>query len=153
MSVVHKHFYQTSEWIALCCVGTAVTLEYFIPLPKMPLWHLPDVGIVLILASVGILYWCKHLFQRSGQSTKPYRSTKKLITWGPYRYSRNPIYVAVVMLILGIGLIGGWLWVSWSSVVTASFIHKLLILPEEEYLEKVFNGEYVEYKKNVKCWI
>ena len=153
MSVVHKHFYQTSEWIALCCVGTAVMLEYIFPLPKMPQWHLPNAGIGLVLVAVAILCWCQSLFQRSGQSTRPRRPTTKLITWGPYRYSRNPIYVALVTLIFGVGLMGGWLWVDGSAIVTAFFVRELLILPEEEYLEKVFNGEYLEYKKKVRCWI
>lgn len=153
-SVAHNYFYQTSECIALSCIAAALALEYFLPMPitwHSVLWRL--MGIALVLGAVAILFWCQYLFRESGETTKPGHSTNVLLVSGPYRWSRNPIYAAVVSLILGIGLTSGRVWICISALAAVWLIRRVLIVPEEIYLEERFNGSYLEYKKRVRCWI
>lgn len=151
--VAHRHWYQTSECIASCCVGTAILLDCLVPIQDISSPYLAAVGTVLVVGSVVALAWCQMLFRRSGESTKPGHSTKMLVTTGLYQWSRNPIYVSVVVCVLSAGLIVGSIWIDLSAFVTAWFIRRLLILPEEAYLEKNFDGEYVKYKQRVRRWL
>ena len=92
-------------------------------------------------------------FARAETSVRPDRAVKALIQTGPFRYSRNPLYVAVVSLILGIGvwLNSIWIWVMVAPLVLV--MNTAVIVREERHLEKRFGGEYVGYKKAVRRWL
>ncbi len=112
------------------------------------------IAIVLFLGpSLLILALSFREFARAKTSVRPDRRANALIRTGPFAYSRNPLYVAVVSLILGLGvwLNSIWIWVMVAQLVL--FMNNAVIVLEERHLEQRFGRDYVEYKKAVRRWL
>ncbi len=92
-------------------------------------------------------------FARAGTSLRPDQSAVALIRTGPFRYSRNPLYVAVVLLILGAGVWVNSLWI-WLMVAPLVLVMNFVVIgPEERHLERRFGRDYLEYKQAVRRWL
>ena len=112
------------------------------------------IAIVLFLGlSVLILALSFREFARAKTSLRPDRRANALIRTGPFAYSRNPLYVAVVLLILGIGVWvnSTWIWVMVAPLVLV--MNTAVIVREERHLEQRFGREYIDYKKAVRRWL
>ena len=112
------------------------------------------IAIVLFLGlSLLILALSFREFARAKTSVRPDRRANALIRTGPFAYSRNPLYVAVVLLILGIGVWvnSTWIWVMVAPLVLV--MNTAVIVREERHLEQRFGREYIDYKKAVRRWL
>ncbi len=112
------------------------------------------IAIVLFLGpSVLILALSFREFARARTSLRPDRRADALIRTGPFAYSRNPLYVAVVLLILGIGVWvnSTWIWVMVAPLVLV--MNTAVIVREERHLERRFGQEYIDYKRAVRRWL
>ena len=92
-------------------------------------------------------------FARAGTSLRPDRGARALIQSGSFGYSRNPLYVAVILLLLGAGVWvnSAWIWLSCALLVPV--MNRLVISREERHLESQFGQVYLEYKKTVRRWL
>ena len=110
-------------------------------------------GIFLFIAGFIIMTWCIVNFAVKGRGTlSPIAPTKKLVVSGLYRFSRNPMYIGVMLL-----LIGETLFFSSRSLCLYSFIvfvgfNIFIIAREEPRLKKDFGNEYDIYRKKVRRW-
>ena len=111
------------------------------------------LGIFISLIAPVILASTVAQYRRTGNEINPSTPTASIITTGPYRFSRNPIYFGLALLQTSIAIGVGSLWALASVIVTLLLVHYLAILPEEEYLEGKFGDEYREYKRAVRRWI
>lgn len=93
------------------------------------------------------------LFRRGGQNVNPWKPTPGLETNGPFRVTRNPMYLQMVIVCIGaaIAFANGWILLLTPVVVIA--LQRLAIEPEEEYLEAKFGETYLNYKRSVRRWI
>ncbi len=92
-------------------------------------------------------------FARAETSLRPDRTAAALIRTGPFRYSRNPLYVAVALLILGAGIWVNSLWI-WLMVTPLVLVmNRAVIVPEERHLEQRFGRDYLDYKRAVHRWL
>ena len=82
-----------------------------------------------------------------------YGPVVEMVTDGPYRFGRNPLYLALSIALLGIGLAGNTYWTLLLLPVAVAYMHYGVILPEERHLEKLFGDEYLAYKSRVRRWI
>ncbi len=90
---------------------------------------------------------------RAKTSLRPDRRANALIRTGPFAYSRNPLYLAAVLLILGIGVWVNSIWI-WAVVAPLVLVmNTAVIVREERHLEQRFGREYVDYKKAVRRWL
>ncbi len=125
-------------------------------------WPLPIVsqttamlvaGIALGTLSVGLGLWGRAVLLSSGTNLDPKATTTAIVTDGPYRFTRNPIYVALAGLLLGFTLgFDDW----WGAIVLMPLLavmHGGVILREENYLERKFGKEYREYKVRVARYL
>ena len=112
------------------------------------------IAIVLFLGlGLSIIALSFREFARARTSVRPDRRANALIRTGPFAYSRNPLYVAVVLLILGIGVWVNSIWI-WVMVVPLVLVmNTAVIVREERHLEQRFGRDYVEYKKAVRRWL
>ncbi len=76
-----------------------------------------------------------------------------LVTDGLFRYSRNPIYLGMALILAGLGLAWGTIWIIPGIPAFCAILTRTQILPEERALEKIFGGEYLDYKRRVRRWI
>ncbi len=112
------------------------------------------LGNGLMLAAIALAVYCSHLFSRVGKGTPvPVDPPKQLVITGLYRYSRNPIYVAHVALLLGLFLNRGELGLLLYAILYAGVIHAWIVLREEPELRQRFGDEYSRYAGSVPRWI
>jgi protein-S-isoprenylcysteine O-methyltransferase Ste14 len=83
----------------------------------------------------------------------PYRPTTALVQSGPYRFSRNPIYVAFVLAEAGLGLAFGWWWALGLSPAVALALDVRVVRREEAYLDGKFGQAYQDYRGRVRRWL
>jgi protein-S-isoprenylcysteine O-methyltransferase Ste14 len=105
-------------------------------------------GAVLLLGG-----WSVLLMRRSGQSENPWKPTTQIIERGPYRLTRNPMYLQMVVACVGVAVAFANVWILLLVPVCAWALQALAIIPEEQYLERKFGEHYLAYKKRVRRWI
>jgi protein-S-isoprenylcysteine O-methyltransferase Ste14 len=112
------------------------------------------VGGAIVLGAILLLGgWSVLLMRRSGQSENPWKPTTRIIERGPYRITRNPMYLQMVVACIGVAVILANVWILLLAPVCAWALQVLAILPEEEYLERKFGEQYLAYKKRVRRWL
>ena len=111
-------------------------------------------GIAVLLAGLIILFACIYRFARFGKGTlSPADPTKNLVISGLYRYSRNPMYVGVIMILLGECLLSGSTRLAGYTVLIFLLFHLFILYFEEPRLERDFGKDYDRYKRSVRRWI
>jgi len=124
-------------------------------------WRLPmPYGIHGTLYSgitLGILFliagWSLFRFNHAGTDVRPDKPDNALITSGPYRYTRNPLYIALTLAQVSVALWYNNLWILLLVVPSLIVITRYAIAREERYLEKLFGQQYLDYKQRVRRWL
>ncbi len=119
-----------------------------------PAWPISaTIGAVGVLAWLALDGMASLRFKRAGTPVIPFKPTTALVVDGPYRMSRNPIYLGMAALYVGLAFLLGLMWALLFLPFVLVAIDRLIIAREEPYLERKFGQEYVEYKKRVRRWI
>jgi len=128
-------------------------LEWFWPTAIGLGWLPLLLGAILILAGLAIALWGALALRRAGTAIPPNRPTTELVTDGPYRWSRNPLYLALTLIYAGVGLIADDLWILVLLVPLLLLLHWGVVVREERYLEAKFGEAYRRYKQRVRRWL
>jgi protein-S-isoprenylcysteine O-methyltransferase Ste14 len=132
-------------------IGLIFEIAFPLPAPPPPIAVAAGVfGIAVWLALDGAAML--H-FRVAGTSVAPMRPTTALVTSGPYRFTRNPMYVGMAFLYLGLGLLLGAIWSVVLLPAVLATVHRVAIVREERYLEARFGDEYRTYKSRVGRWL
>lgn len=110
-------------------------------------------GLICFLSGYFFGYLPIKLFQKSQQDPRPWTSTPEILVEGPYKFTRNPMYVMMVLWCIGFSIILDEAWVFLLAPVCGYVIYRVAIRYEEIYLEEKFGDSYREYKKKVRRWI
>jgi protein-S-isoprenylcysteine O-methyltransferase Ste14 len=110
-------------------------------------------GIILMDISAALALWATFAMRRAKTTINPLRPTTSLVTSGPYRYSRNPLSVSLVILYLGLSLRLNWLWPLVLLPVLMVVFHFGVIQREERYLRRKFGDVYRDYCSAVPRWV
>ena len=118
------------------------------------LWTAPRVALsgALILLGLSLNVYCAWQFKKAQTCIKPWRATSSIITNGPYRYSRNPIYLGFAIAAAGIALAFNTWWMLLSTLAFVLIANKLVIEREEKYLEGKFGESYLNYRRETRRW-
>ena len=111
------------------------------------------IGIILTIAAILLFVKSVRIFKLRKEKLHPRSISTQIFKDGPFQFSRNPIYLAMFVLLIGVGLILNSFWFLYSGLVVAIMLHYGVIIPEENYLEKEFGKDYLEYKKTVRRWL
>jgi protein-S-isoprenylcysteine O-methyltransferase Ste14 len=128
-------------------------LKRLLPLPALPRSVSLGLAIVLLIPGFGLLYWSLALFFRRKTSPLPFRPTTTLVITGPYRWTRNPMYLGMLLAYLGLAFWFGVLWAVVLAPAVAALVGRLVIRKEEQYLEARFGEAYRQYKADVGRWL
>jgi protein-S-isoprenylcysteine O-methyltransferase Ste14 len=122
-------------------------------------WSLPFVpsslgwlGPVLTLCAVLLFLFSVQEFRAAGTPVPGSQRTTTIVRTGPYRLSRNPIYLSFVLLVLGLSAWVNDLWLLVTLVPAVALIAAIVIPREEQFLEHIFPEEYRRYKRSVRRW-
>ena len=112
------------------------------------------IGGLIAVAAVLILgIWPIRLFRNSGQDVKPWSPTPEIVIVGPYKFTRNPMYLQMILFCIGFAIILSDIWILILTPVCGWLLCNIAIRHEEAYLEEKFGESYRNYKKNVRRWI
>ncbi len=110
-------------------------------------------GILAVAGAIGLGLPAVGWFRKTGQDPKPWMPSPQLIVRGSYRFSRNPMYVGLTLIVLGIAAISGRGWMAALSFCALAAVHFTAVLPEERYLAGKFGAAYLEYKSRVRRYL
>ena len=110
-------------------------------------------GGVLFAIGAIIAGWGLVTFRRARTTTVPGESSSRLVNWGPYRFSRNPMYVGLTLAYLGEAGILQQVWPVILLPLTVAYVNWVVIPLEESKLREVFGGRYDEYRMKVRRWL
>jgi protein-S-isoprenylcysteine O-methyltransferase Ste14 len=141
--------------VYLAGLAAGYLVWWFLPLPIVPGGGsaLPIAGIAVILVGIALAAAALHQFWRAGTPPEPHKPTKALAFDGPYRFTRNPMYLGMALVQGGLALAGNALWPLLALVPVIAFIRTQVIDREERYLEAKFGGEYHAFRERVRRWL
>jgi len=139
--------------VYLLALLVGIGLNFLWPLPVLPPWWGVVAGLVVIGLGAAIMPAVVSRFKRAGTAFDPHKPASALITDGPYRFSRNPAYLALTLWYLGIGLIFNSAWILLLAIPPFVVMDRWAIPREERHLEEKFGQEYGQYKARVRRWL
>lgn len=110
------------------------------------------VGPTLSTAAFGVFLWAALTLHRGGASIPTGQPTDYIIVGGPYRFSRNSIYLGMVLLQAGVGIWSNSLWFIGLAALSVLLLNWGVISREERYLARKFGQPYLTYKERVRRW-
>ena len=128
-------------------------LRWIVPLSFLPNGFPAAIGPVVVAVAFGFFLWAVFTLVSGGASIPPSKPTDAIVIRGPFRFSRNPIYLTMVLLQVGVGIWINSLWFIVLAVVCAVLLWWGVISREERYLERKFGNEYLLYKNKVRRWL
>ena len=139
--------------VYLSAIGLGLAVHALWPVHLVPWWLGTAVGVLLTVAALALFSSAVRTFQTAGTPIPGNQPVTAFVRSGPYRVSRNPIYLAFTLFQLGLAL-----WVNSLGllimVIPAVALMSFVVIPREErYLEKRFPSEYATYKDSVRRWL
>ena len=110
-------------------------------------------GGLLVLIAIVLALAARSHFDRAGTNVNPMRPVTALVLAGPYRFTRNPMYLGLTLLTAGVALGANTLWPIVVLIPTLFVLHREVITKEERLLESRFGDEYRAYRRRVRRWI
>lgn len=130
-----------------------VCLHVLLPVAQVVGSPLRYGGLFAMVASLALVLWAAGLFLKAGTTIKPFRGSSALVLAGPYRFTRNPMYVGMVGGLLGVAVLLGSLSPFVVVPMFVAFIDSQFVRAEEAMLEKSFGDAYRAYKARVRRWL
>lgn len=152
----HNSNWQIGE-VVFCVpflIGIGLSIAY--PAALYPAGYQPvgiAAGVVLVIIGLSLLSAARRELAHYQQPTDPGHPTTKLVTTGVFGVSRNPLYLAAVLLFAGLAFALNNPWALGATAVGTIACHVVLIVHEERYLEEKFGDEFVRYRHHVNRWL
>lgn len=127
--------------------------HYFFPSRMMSSGVSLPIGIALAIVAPSLAIWAALVMKAAGTNVNPSQPALLIVRRGPYRFTRNPMYLAICLLQVALGfLLNDWLSLAF-VIPLALVLHFGVILREERYLEAKFGDPYLALKRDVRRWI
>jgi protein-S-isoprenylcysteine O-methyltransferase Ste14 len=139
--------------VYLTSLVTGAVIQLARPFPFVPGTLAVPLGAFLVVVGIALFSFAVAKFRGAGTPVPARKPTTVIVRTGPYRLSRNPIYLAFSLFQLGIAIWANSLWLVATLVGAVALIHYLVIPREEQYLERRFGTEYLDYKRSVRRWL
>lgn len=132
-------------------VGLAVHAAAPLAVPGRP--ATAAIGGALAVAGAALMAAAARTFRSRGTTILPHRPVAALVTSGPFRLTRNPMYVGLATVYAGVALLVGTWWPLLLLPLVLVAVDRLVIAREEPYLSRAFGAEYAAYRGRVRRWI
>jgi len=134
---------------------TGVALQHFARGIHIPVARSTSVavGVAVLVLAIALVASARVWFLRTGQSPVPWKPTPSLIAQGPYRFTRNPMYVGVTLIQVGLGVALDNAWISLLAPISLVLVHRIAVVPEEAYLADKFGAAYETYRARVRRYL
>ena len=139
--------------IYLGAIALGLLLHVAWPVRLVPRAASVPLGGTVLLVAVALFLSAVRTFRTAGTPVPGNRPTTTIVRTGPYRYSRNPIYLAFSLLQLGVAFWVNSLWLLVTLMPAVALMSFVVIPREEQYLETRFPSDYLSYKASVRRWL
>lgn len=136
----------------LAGLAIGIALELAFPIDGPPTWVRIAVGVLGVGLAAALDGSAMVRFVRAKTNIVPFKPTSALVTDGPYRFTRNPMYVGMACLYIGIAVAFGLIWALLLLPLSILAVDRFVIA-REPYLEGLFGERYLEYKRRVRRWL
>ena len=137
----------------LAAIALTIALHFLFPVATFIPFPWRFAGLLPIAAGIALNLAADRQFKRRNTTVKPFQKSSALVTDGAFRWSRNPMYLGMVLVVAGIAIIEGsvtpWIVVAALAVL----LERLFILREEQMLQETFGAVFQQYKKRVRRWL
>lgn len=143
-------------WVFILTYLIGVGLHFLFPIYSFPQRAAGIIrigGIILFVIGAVIAAWSLFIFHKHRTTTTPGETSIKLVTWGPYQFSRNPMYVSLIIAYIGEAAILLQIWPLVLLPLTIIYINRIVIPIEEFHLKETFGKMYEQYCLKVRRWI
>ena len=143
-------------WVFVLAYLAGLGVQALLPISDYPASILVVgrvAGAALALVGGLIAFSSLEIFRRAGTTTIPFETPKLFVTWGFYRFSRNPMYLGLTVIYLGAAALYGHLGPVLVLPLMIAYVHRIVIPVEEARLHATFGSEYDQYRARVRCWI
>jgi protein-S-isoprenylcysteine O-methyltransferase Ste14 len=137
----------------IVAIVVGFVLERFVPTSLLAFPYALAVGLFLIIVSVAFVLAAVVPLSRARTTFDARKPTTSIVTTGAFKFSRNPTYVSLALLQLGLAFVFQSVWLIVTGVVAVAFTHWGVVLREERYLEGKFGEEYRRYAMRVRRWL
>ena len=136
-------------------IAAGFLLDYLFPIKlfRLAWWPMIICGGLIFTISGYLALGSISALLRNKTPFDPARPTLKIVRQGPFRLSRNPMYLALLFLLAGVAVFTGSIWMCLAVPALVLVLDVGAVRPEEEYLERNFGGRYLEYKAKVRRWL
>ena len=134
-------------------LAMGIVLDFLSPVPVLPSRVQYAAGFAVMAVSGLIIPFVLLEFRKARTDFDPRKPTTAIITTGPFRFSRNPSYLVLTLLCVGIGIAADSIWILGLLIPAIVVMHYGVIVREERYLENKFGEEYLRYKRSVRRWL
>jgi len=131
----------------------SVILHFFLPIKEFIMVPFNWLGFLFFFLGGTLNIWTDQLFKKVNTTVKPFEKPSNLILKGPFKISRNPMYLGMALLLIGIGFVLGSITSFVGFVLFVAAMEIRFIRQEEKILHEVFGAEFDAYKKKVRRWI
>lgn len=139
--------------IWLVCAVMSGLVHYAFPCRMMTYGISLSLGIALVVVAPFLAIWAVRVMKAAGTNVHPGEPALTIVRNGPYRFTRNPMYLALCLLQLAIGFfLNDWIALLF-AIPLALVLHYGVILREERYLEAKFGDPYLALKRDVRRWL
>lgn len=137
--------------VAGLLLAIAWGLHWMAPVPLGP--PLPDAGMLVLFGALALIGWAVLVLVRAGNDPRPDRPDTAIVEAGPFRFSRNPVYLGLLVAMAGFALRWGDLW-GWLALPLGHLLlDRLVVAKEEAYLAARFGAAYAAYRGRVRRWL
>jgi protein-S-isoprenylcysteine O-methyltransferase Ste14 len=153
---IHPLMYLPVPWVFVLVYLAGVGIQFALPLPvrSAPLLLASRIaGATLLCCGAALAAWCVGLFRAARTTTVPGEASHQLVTSGPYRFSRNPMYVSLTLAYLGEAGILAQAWPLLLLPLILLYLSRIVIPVEEARLREVFGDAYERYCAQVRRWL
>lgn len=140
-------------FVYLAAILGGVGLNLAWPLQWLPAGVGAWVGAPLVLVSLALFFASTRRFKAAGTPVPGNEPTTAIVEAGPFRFSRNPIYLAFSLLVFGVACWVNSVWLLGTLAAAVSVMSLVVIPREERYLERRFGAGYLSYKARVRRWL
>jgi protein-S-isoprenylcysteine O-methyltransferase Ste14 len=139
--------------IAFVMLALAAALHWTVPIANTIVFAAPWTGAAFLLAGFSVMMWAWWLFQHHAVAICPTVPTDRLLTRGIYAMTRNPMYLGMISMMLGVALYFGTPPFYFATLAYFVFMDQVFCVYEEEKLEAAFGGKYRRYRARVRRWL
>jgi len=148
-----RHFLDIPPVYFVLAFFSMLVLDRWLPIASFSHPALYYLGVIFILGGIALDVVSLLLFLRAKTGVRPFTSSTAVVKTGPYRFTRNPMYLGMIIILTGWFL----LLESISPILVIPiffwWIHNRFILPEETHMERHLGQAYLDYKKSVRRWL